>query len=282
MFEASVYDSYGYLFTKPTFISLDPSVEPGSIQIEGMRIGVNGAEASAGQAYARLNATVTSASYSPEAGQRLSDIGTVIGLQKGPATDLFFLTFDRIGNNTYARTPLTGATPIPVDLPAQPDIGMRTFEQLNQSMSRITGVPTTNSGVRQTYLQVQQQLPPVPSIEAFLASHQTGVAQLAIKYCSEMVNNQTWRTNFFGPGLDVNAAAGTQFADNAGKDLLVGPLLQKVVGANIGSQPADGEVSTELYALIERLRTKPTPPSSANVAKAACAAALGSGVLSIL
>jgi hypothetical protein len=127
---------------------------------------------------------VSSAGYSPDAGQRLSDIGTVIGLQKGPAADQFFLTFDRIGSNTYARTPLTGATPIPVDLPAQPDIGVRTFGQLNQSMSRITGVPTTNSGVRQTYLQVQQQLPPVPSIEAFLASHQTGVAQLAIKYCS--------------------------------------------------------------------------------------------------
>src|SRR5690606_17818366 len=181
MFEASVYDSYSYLFTKPTFISLDPSVEPGSIPIQGIRVGVNGAEAQAGQAFANLDITVNSAGYSPEGGQRLAEIGTVIGLQKGPAADLFFLTFDRIGENTYARTPLTGATPVPVDLPARPDIGLRTFEQLNQSMSRITGVPTTNSAVRQTYLQVQQQLPPVPDMEAFLASHQTGVAQLAIK-----------------------------------------------------------------------------------------------------
>ncbi len=282
MFEASVYDSYGYLFTKPTFISLDPDAEPGAIPIEGIRIGINGAEAQAGQAYAKLQSTLSAAAYSPDAGQRLSDIGTVIGLQKGPATDQFFLTFDRIGNNTYARTPLAGATPIPVDLPAQPDIGVRTFEQLNQSMSRITGVPTTNNGVRQTYLQVQQQLPPVPSIEAFLASHQTGVAQLAIKYCSEMVNNEGYRTSFFGEDFDVDAPAGTQFDDDAGKDLLVGPLLQKVVGSNIASQPEDGVVRTELHALIERLRTKPVPPSSANVAKAACAAALGSGVLSIL
>jgi hypothetical protein len=281
MFEASIYDSYGYLFTRPTFISLDPSVEPGAIPIEGMRIGINGAEAQTGQAYAKLDATLNAASYSPDAGQRLSDIGTVIGLQKGPDSDLFFLTFDRIGNNTYARTQPVGATPIPVDLPAQPDIGVRTFEQLNQSMSRITGVPTTNDGVRQTYLQVQQQLPPVPSIEAFLASHQTGVAQLAIKYCSEMVNNQAYRTNFFGPGFDVNASA-SQFASDAGKEVLVGPLLQKVVGTNIASQPQDEVVRTELYILIDRLRNKTPAPNSANVAKAACAAALGSGVLSIL
>jgi hypothetical protein len=281
MFEASVYDSYGYLFTKPTFISLDPAAEPGSIPIQGIRIGVNGAEAQAGQAYAKLNTTLTTAAYSPDAGQRLSDVGTVIGLQKGPALDQFFLTFDRIGTNTYARTPLTGATPVPVDLPAQPDIGVRTFEQLNQSMSRITGVPTTNSGVRQTYLQVQQQLPPVPSIEAFLASHQTGVAQLAIKYCSEMVNNATYRTGFFGAGLNLATSPATQFADAAGKNILIVPLLEKAVGTGIASQPADADIRTELSTLIDRLATKPGA-SSANVAKAACAAALGSGVLSIL
>jgi hypothetical protein len=276
-----VFDSFGYLFTKPTFISLDPAVEPGSIPIEGIRIGINGAEAQTGQAYANVDTVVTNAGYSPEAGQRLADIGTVIGLQKGPAADQFFLTFDRIGDQTYARTPPTGATVVPVDLAARPDIGVRTFEQLNQSMSRITGVATTNSGVRQTYLQVQQQLPPVPDIEAFLASHQTGVAQLAIKYCSEMVNNATLRTDFFGAGFNVAANPATQFADPAGKDILITPLLQKAVGTGIASQPADAEIRTELSLLIERLATKPGA-SSANVAKAACAAALGSGVLSIL
>jgi hypothetical protein len=279
MFEASVYDSYSYLFNKPTFISLDPAVEPGSIPIEGIRIGINGSEAETGQAYANVNTTLAAASYSPEAGQRLADIGTVIGLQKGPAADQFFLTFDRIGTNTYARTPSVGATPIPVDLPAQSDIGVRTFEQLNQAMARITGVATTNSGVRQTYLQVQQQLPPVPNIEAFLASHQTGVAQLAIKYCSEMVNNATTRAAFF-PDLNVSANAATQFAGDTGKNILVVPLLQKAVGTGIGSQPADADVRTELNLLIDRLVTNGA--NSSNVAKAACAAALGSGVLSIL
>jgi len=113
----------------------------------------------------------------------------------------------------------------------------------------------------------------------FLASHQTGVAQLAIKYCSVMVDNATTRAAFF-PGLNVGAAPATQFAGN-GRDILVVPLLQKAVGVNVGSQPTDTEVRTELNALIDRLAGKPGA-SSATVAKAACAAALGSGVLSIL
>ncbi len=281
LFEASIYDSYSYLFTKPTFISLDADAEPGLIPIQGIRIGVNGAEVQAGQAFANVDATVTPAAYLPGAGQRLAGIGTVIGLQKGPAADLFFLTFDRIGAHSHARTAPTGAMQVAADLAPRPDIGLRTFEQLNQSMSLITGVPTTNTGVRSTYLQVQQQLPPVPDLDAFLASHQTGVAQLAIKYCSEMVNSAPLRRGFFGDALDPDASPVTQFAGTAGKDVLIVPLLQKAVGANLASQPDHADIRAELSSLIDRLAGKPGARSG-NVAKAVCAAALGSGVLSIL
>jgi hypothetical protein len=71
-----------------------------------------------------------------------------------------------------------------------------------------------------------------------------------------------------------------QFADATGRDILAVPLLQKAVGTNVGSQPADAAVRTELHALIGKLSAKPGA-SSSNVAKAACAAALGSGVLTI-
>jgi hypothetical protein len=96
-----------------------------------------------------------------------------------------------------------------------------------------------------------------------------------------MVNNATWRTGFFGAGFNVGANPATQFADAAGKDILIVPLLTRAVGTGIASQPADAEVRTELSLLIDLLANKPGA-SSANVAKAACAAALGSGVLSIL
>jgi hypothetical protein len=283
MFEASQYDSYSYLFTKPTFVSLDPQFRPGTIPIEGIRIGVNGVEALNGQAYANLDLNVTDANYSPENGQLLSPTGTVIALQKGPVADKFFLSFDRIAGQTHVRTPSVGVPSPAVDLAPESDIGVRTFEQLNQSMSLITGVPTTNAGVRSTYLQVQQQLPPVPNMQAFLASHQTGVAQLAIKYCSVMVDTTSTRQAFF-PLLNTGAAPATQF-NGAGKDILLVPLLTKVLqqknGVDLATQPTDSEARAELSALIDKLSAKPGA-SSATVAKAACAAALGSGALEIL
>jgi hypothetical protein len=95
-----------------------------------------------------------------------------------------------------------------------------------------------------------------------------------------MVNNATTRTNFFGAGLNLAAPPASQFA-GTGKEILVVPLLEKVVGTGLASQPADSQVRDELNLLIDKLSAKPGA-SSANVAKAACAAALGSGVLSIL
>src|SRR5690606_10340237 len=63
MFEASQYDSYSYLFTKPTFINLDSAVAPNGIALKGLRIGLNGQEARVGQAYIPLDLTVGGSNY---------------------------------------------------------------------------------------------------------------------------------------------------------------------------------------------------------------------------
>jgi hypothetical protein len=209
----------------------------------------------------------------------LSEVGTIIGLQKGPAADQFFLSFDLIGTQTHVRTEPTPVTQDPADLAAQPDIGVRTFEQFNQSMARITGIPTTNAGVRATYLQVKQQLPTVPSIDAFLASHQTGIAQLAIKYCAAMVDDPAARTAFFGPGLDVSGSGAAAFGTQAGKNLAIDPLLAKAVGSALASQPQDADVRTEVSTLMDKLIL--TGANAAIITKAACASVLGSGALAV-
>jgi hypothetical protein len=55
MIEVSRFDSYSYLFTRPMFISLDAAARPTNIPIQGVRIGINGAEARIGQAYANMD-----------------------------------------------------------------------------------------------------------------------------------------------------------------------------------------------------------------------------------
>lgn len=281
MLEASQNDSYSYLFTKPTFISLDPNASIGSIPIKGLRIGVNGAESRVGQAYIPLDTTVSMSNYVAGSGQQLSKVGTIIGLEKGPASDQFFLSFEQIGSQTHTVVEPPPPPPAaPVDAAPQPDIGVRTFDEINQSMSNITGVPITDAGVAATFAQVKQQLPTVPNFGAFLASHQTGIAQLAIKYCAGLVGDAAKRAAFF-PGLDVSGSAAAYFgaSGSANRGLLINPLLVKGIGTNLPSQPDDADVSTELDALITKLANNGA--STATVTKAVCAAVLGSAAVTV-
>lgn len=280
MFEAAQFDSYGYLFSQPTFISLDPTAQVSSLPIRGVRIGLNGLEAKAGQAYIPVNASVGGASYSSATGQRLADIGTVIALEKGPTSDEFFLSFEQIAANSksYVEPPPPIPDPPPDGL-AQPELGVRTFEKLSTSMSEITGVPTTNTAVATTFNTVKQQLPTVESVDAFLSSHQTAVAQLAIQYCDQLVDDPARRAGFF-PGLDLNTIASTYFASQSNRDLVIDPLMTRAIGSNIATQPTT-DARAELNSLFGRLTSGPSgslPGRTATVTKAACGAVLGSAM----
>ncbi|HLQ11916.1 MAG TPA: LamG domain-containing protein [Steroidobacteraceae bacterium] len=280
MFEVSRYDSYSYLFTKPTFISLDSMAKPGSIPIKGMRIGVNGAEAKVGQAYAPLDTTVTDSNYTAGVGQLLSPVGTVIALEKGPDSDLFFLSFDQIGSSIHVRTdPAVPQPATPADKPESSQYGVRVFGEINATLADITGVSMNDPGVLATYALVEQQLPTVPTIESFVASHQIGMAQLAIQYCDALV--ESGQAGSFFPGLQFNAPPATAFADTS---LLIDPLLARGVGINLATQPADSDVRAELNSLVTRLSSCGAgcaPDRTKTITKAACATVLGSAAVLI-
>jgi hypothetical protein len=278
MFEVSRYDSYSYLFNKPIFISLDPAAKPGNIPIQGMYIGMNGSEVQVGQAYAPLSLTVSNTDYAPGTGQLLSPIGTVVALQKGPDSDLFFLSFDRIGTFTHVRTAATPVAAAPTDIPLGPDVGLRVFNEVNTMLSQTTTVPTTNTAVTATYQAVQQQLPPLPDVRGFLASQEVGSVQLAMQYCNALVQDPTREPQFF-PGLNLNQSPAAAFGTQAGMDLVVTPLIQSPgVGVNLATQPTDTQIRTELYALITTLAgsaDQSTARTSA-ITAAACTAVMGS------
>ncbi|HTP39336.1 MAG TPA: LamG-like jellyroll fold domain-containing protein [Steroidobacteraceae bacterium] len=282
MFQVSTYDSYSYLFSRPVFISLDPAAQPGSIEIQGMRIGINGKEAKVGQAYSPLDVTVTNAAYSSTNGQLLSPVGTVIALEKGPNSDMFFLSFDRIGTMTHVRTEPTPVAAPDTSVVESPDVGVRVFSELNASMSAITGVPVGNADVLATYNLVEQQLPSVTDIQAVLASHQVGIAQLAIQYCDSMVETPSLAASFF-PGVSFTATPSTAFG--SGNASLINPLMANIVGSNLASQPTAAQVNTEINNLVTTLTSSCGSGCDATrtktIAKATCAAVLGSAAVLI-
>jgi mono/diheme cytochrome c family protein len=280
MFEASQYDSYSYLFNRPTFISLDGTAMPGSIPLRGMRIGENGVELKVGQAYRTLDTTISDANYSPATGQLLASVGTVIALEKGPVDDLFFLCFDVLGSNQQVCSADAVAVPTPpVNLPAQPDIGVKIFDDLNASMATVTGVSPTTASVANTFNTVKQALPTAEAIEGFSSSQQAGITQLAVAYCNALANNTTLRGTVFPQFTNWSASPATAFANSTERDKVIVPLYNRAVGLNLQSQPTLATVSGELNNLIDRLMAGSA--NTTTIVTAVCAATIGSAVTTV-
>ncbi len=279
MFEVSQFDSYGYLFDKPAFISLDPTARPGSIPLAGMRIGVNGTEVEVGQAYRTLDTAVTDSQFGP-LGQPLSSIGTVIGLEKGPELDEFFLTFDVLGSRQNVHTdPVPLAPAPPPDVERGADIGLRVFDEINATMSELTGVSPTRPSVQATYQQVKQALPTIESIDTFVSAHPVAIAQLAIQYCDALAEDTGARAAYF-PGFDFGASPSVAFSP-AGRAIVLDALVGRMMAQNVATEPGAAEVRAEIDNLITRLSAcgSSCPAGrTGTIVKASCAALLGSAV----
>ena len=298
LFEAQQFDSYAYLFDKPHFTTLDASA-PSGIALEGMRVAMNGQEAPVGQSYANLvqSLDLSDPALLDELGQPLSVLGAVLPLEKGPQDDEFFLTFDNLDGAIFNRAedPMLVLTDyIATDDERKPDIGVKTFDEIDATYAAITGIDRAtyqrggNLLVDETYQELRQSLPAIEDINTFLSSHQVAIAQLAIQYCDAAVEDATiWPASFF------TQPAGTAFAAGS-RESFVEPLITRAVGHSstgpqIGTQPSYTAVYSEVasYAsgsgpdpdrpdnLIDRLLAGGSSDTRA-VAKGVCASVLGS------
>tara|TARA_R110002153_G_scaffold97124_2_gene231696 strand:+ start:19465 stop:21954 length:2490 start_codon:yes stop_codon:yes gene_type:complete len=283
--EVSQFDSYSYLFSEPFFITLDTSASIPDIPLQGMRIGINGREATVGQVYQNLDTQLRQNNYLAGQGQILSTLGTIIPIEKGAELDEFFLTFEVLAEQTNvvieADPPAPAASP---DLEAQAQIGIRNFAEINASMSAVTTVPINNSAVKATFEKLKQQLPSVTNMGGFLASNQMAVTQMAIKYCDQLVETKSLRDNYF-TGFDFSQNASSAFTTQA-RNLVLTPLTTKMLGTGLSDHPNNNDVINELNNLITRLTDcSGDKVCDANytktVVKAVCAGALGSAAITM-
>ena len=279
VFEVSQFDSYSYLFDEPFFVILDSQATPGSFPMAGIRIGLNGREIGVGQAFANIDTTITDADYTVEGRQLLSDLGTIIPLEKGPTLDEFFLTFEQLGSetNVVVEADPPPAAP-PPDVPRDPQLGIRDFAEINATMAKMTGIPTTNAGVAATYQTVHQAMPVGTNIGGFISSQQMAVTQLAIKYCSELVDDSSARSSFF-PAFPFGSDISVAFND---RSLLLDPLISNMVGNSISTQPDLLALGNEVNSLVDALLncgSSCEADRTERVVKAACASVLGSAAM---
>ena len=282
MYEVSQYDSYSYLFAEPTYINLNSDAVPDNIDMEKIRIAINGKEATTGQAYKNMIANANSTDYNSETGQLLSRLGTVINLEKGPESDEFFITFEKINGveNPYTDAPAS-PLPTPADLEARPEIGVRDFAEINATMSKITGISMANTDVMTTYNAVKQQMPTLTDIDVFVSSQQMGITQLAIEYCNALVDDTSERASYFS-GFNFSDAANVAFDSTAKRDIIFDALIGNTMGSNLATQPADADVKAELNSLTDTLTecgSSCAADRTETVVKAVCAATIANAAM---
>jgi len=273
-FTVSDLDAYSYLFCFPTIHTSNPD----GFAIEGLRVAVNGAAPVASQAFRNVTAAIT------QTDQVLSGLCSVVPKDLGSQLDQFSIWFDVIAaTNVFVPEPDPTVTPDTSVLDPLPDIGIRDFDRINNTLAEITGVDPNDPQILATFDEVRQQLPMDADVRAFVSAMQVGIAKLALEYCNELVDSIALRSAFF-PGFVFNQDAVAAFDTQAERDLISGPLFTKGIGSNLANQPTQAEISTAVDGLIDDLILGCTPSTcpavrTATVVKSTCTAVLGSAAV---
>ncbi len=261
MFEGSQFDSYSYLFNKPTFISLDGSQDPDQVRIKGLRIGVNGTEAKVGQAYAPLDRTVTAAGYEPATGFSLAGIGTVVALDKGPSADEFFLTFEQIGDaqppvrrtRADAAAAAAGCRPVVGDRPAdiRGDLDLHVEHDGRADDERERG---GHLHARARAIADRREHRGLPVLAP---GRRRPARDRVLQRAGE---RRRPRASYF-PGFNFGAPAATAFDTPAERAQITGPLVTRAVGTGLttaavsrGSHDRSGRADRQAHGLRRQLR----------------------------
>ncbi|EWH09525.1 hypothetical protein DS2_11858 [Catenovulum agarivorans DS-2] len=289
MFEVSQFDNYSYLFATPKLVNLSGASLTTDLNIQGLRLAINGRDTSVGQSFINLDVNLASGTNLTEP-VSLSGQASLLAIEKGFTQDEFFLTFDKIAEHTYARSePAITEEQANTSSTEYSKIALRNFAEISASMSQLTGVSESTSSVANLYQTIKRQLPNIESIDIFVSAQQMAITQLGIAYCDTALNDEQIRSNWFGT-FDFTQSPTATYAD-ANRTNFIDNLLSKLMPlANADPQPLDqpskSEVAAEINNLIDRLSQCATNGAngsstcaadrSLTIAKASCTSVLAS------
>jgi len=261
--QAAQLDATGYLFAEPVFIS-----SATGIAVKNIRIGVNGSVPVAAQPFRRIDMVVN------QSGTLLSPLGAVIPVELGSDNDQFHLEFEVLGNQFgFAELVPPSSPPAPLADVPEADLGLRTFSQINDTMSSLTGIDANQSMVLASYTELRDSLPSTPELQSFAAAQQIAIQRLATIYCGVVVNDVAVCDNFFGAcAIDGNA-----------KDQVATVLYDRFIGDNIANQPDRADVTTEIVRTIDDLGCAGgcSDATAQTALQASCTAVLSSGAVTV-
>lgn len=260
-------DPFAYVFARPKLVT-----DVTGVQVKNIRVAVNNNVPLAAQAFRRVDTMVM------QSGQEISPLGALIPSDQGVNVDQFSLQFEVLGGQTgSAETAALPTPPVPpVDVP-EPDVGVRTFSQVHDTMAALTGISQNDNDIRTRYTDLRDQLPPTSDALGFGSAQQIAIQRLATTYCGEVVgNNNNNRCRTFFADNNCAIAAGE-------KEAIAGTVYDKIIGNNIVNQP---ERTASIAALVgvmdaENCANGCTGAEGRQVLQAVCTAALASGAVTI-
>ena len=242
--EVREFDGFSYLLSNPTFFGEGAN----NIPLMGMRIAINDTVPVTAQAFANLDTMITGT------GQLLSTQGSVIAKELGVEQDGFSLVFDMLGLYQVDIAPNNAPlASVQFSNEQLPDAGMRTFDQINDTMAALTGVDPNSANVKNTFNEIKQQLPSSFDLRTFVSAQQVGMVKLAGEYCKAMIGSNPLRNAFFAPEVgtfDVNS----NFFNNQGQtDAILSKLVTRMYGTAILNQPSINQTLAILNPLVAQL-----------------------------
>ena len=263
--QAAELDDSSYLFATPTMMT-----DVAGVQVNNIRIAVNNNVPVATQVFRAVNMTVN------ESGTQLSPLGAVIPKDLGMDMDMFHLEFEVLGSQVG-----TGDLYVPPSEPGiadygmLPDLGVRSFSSVNDTMSTLTTIPKTQNTVRDRYEELRDQLPATADIMAFNSASQIAIQRLAVTYCDQVRRSTAACNVVFGTSCN-------NIANATDKQNRVNALFDRFVG-DLENQPDRAATTAEVNRLMDDLGcANGCADAIKNTAlQASCAAVLSSGVMTI-
>jgi spore germination protein YaaH len=200
-------------------------------------------------------------------------------------------TVTSISTHTYTTivtpppsTSTATATSIPITMATVPTaVGSRNFEQMNKTMSVLTGIDG-NSAVINRYNAIKSQLPGTNDIKSFSFSGQIATTVLAAEYCNTLITSATYAAQRMAAVGTVNITLPpSQALTTAVKMDVAQKLITKFWAVGTATIPDPATAQSDIVNLITTLVTGETD-SAATTKKAlvgACTSVLASSPVMI-
>lgn len=161
------------------------------------------------------------------------------------------------------------------------EVGVKNFEQINVTMSQLTGVPLTDTAIVTVFNDIAIQLPSDNNVKSFLPSMQVAITKLATEYCDRLVETDAyrikiWTTINFGQGPNLTLTS-------ANKATMISQTVERFLGpidtALVDSSKAE---LLSLYDILIAGESTTSNLTTRKVIKGICVASLSSAYVTLL